>query len=68
MPERPHPCPLVLVPAGACLCPLAPVPEVSGVGRLADADRRALSPLFWSHANLYDTIQIDMDTRLGLAI
>ncbi|WP_231509973.1 transposase [Streptosporangium roseum] len=44
------------------------MPEVSGVGRLADADRRALSPLFWSHANLYDTIQIDMDTRLGLAI
>jgi hypothetical protein len=30
--------------------------------RLTDADRRALSPLFWSHANLYGTIQIDRDT------
>ncbi|SNT60680.1 Tn3 transposase DDE domain-containing protein [Streptosporangium subroseum] len=34
--------------------------------RLTDADRRALSPLFWSHANLYGTIQIDMDTHLDL--
>ena len=30
--------------------------------KLTDADRRALSPLFWSHANLYGTIEIDMDT------
>ncbi|MDP9842182.1 hypothetical protein J2853_001393 [Streptosporangium lutulentum] len=39
----------------------------SGADRLTDADRRTLSPLFWSHANLYGTIQIDMDTHLGLA-
>ncbi|MER6948680.1 Tn3 family transposase [Nonomuraea sp. NPDC000554] len=36
--------------------------------RLTDADRRALSPLFWSHANLYGTIQIDMDTHLDLGL
>jgi hypothetical protein len=34
--------------------------------RLTDADRRALSPLFWSHANLYGTIDIDMDSHLDL--
>ncbi|MEV5707972.1 Tn3 family transposase [Actinoallomurus sp. NPDC052274] len=37
-------------------------------GRLTDADRRALSPLFWSHANLYGTIEIDMDTHLDLGL
>ncbi|WP_030164024.1 Tn3 family transposase [Spirillospora albida] len=37
-------------------------------GRLTDADRRALSPLFWSHANLYGTISIDMDTHLDLGL
>jgi hypothetical protein len=36
--------------------------------KLTDADRRALSPLFWSHANLYGTIQIDMDTHLDLGL
>jgi TnpA family transposase len=34
--------------------------------RLTDADRRALSPLFWSHANLYGTMVIDMDSHLDL--
>jgi TnpA family transposase len=34
--------------------------------RLTDADRRALSPLFWSHANLYGTIEIDMASSLDL--
>ncbi|WP_345580656.1 hypothetical protein [Nonomuraea rosea] len=36
--------------------------------RLTDADRRALSPLFWSHANLYGTIPIDMETHLDLGL
>jgi hypothetical protein len=36
--------------------------------RLTDADRRALSPLFWTHANLYGTIQIDMDIHLDLGL
>ena len=36
--------------------------------KLTDADRRALSPLFWSHANLYGTIEIDMDTHLDLSL
>ncbi|MFC6880755.1 MULTISPECIES: Tn3 family transposase [Actinomadura] len=37
-------------------------------GRLTDADRRALSPLFWSHANLYGTIEIDMEAHLDLDV
>ncbi|WP_245974650.1 transposase [Thermomonospora umbrina] len=34
--------------------------------RLTDADKRGLSPLFWSNANLYGTIDIDMGRRLHL--
>ncbi|MEU9018611.1 hypothetical protein [Actinomadura sp. NPDC048394] len=30
----------------------------------AESDRRALLLLFWSHANLYGTSQIDMDAHL----
>jgi hypothetical protein len=30
-------------------------------------DRRALSPLFWSHINPYGRFRLDMDTRLDLA-
>jgi hypothetical protein len=36
--------------------------------RLTAADKRALTPLFWSHANLYGRIDIDMDTHLDLAL
>jgi len=36
--------------------------------RLTDADKRGLSPLFWSHANLYGTIEIDMDRHLDLGL
>jgi TnpA family transposase/DNA-binding cell septation regulator SpoVG len=32
--------------------------------RLTDHDRRALSPLFWTHVNPYGTFTLDMDTRL----
>lgn len=32
--------------------------------RLTAADRRALSPLYWSHIRLYGTFTLDMDTRL----
>jgi len=41
-----------------------PTPEWAQ--RVTDADRRALTPLFWSHANLYGRIDIDMDTHLDL--
>ncbi|MEV4248850.1 transposase [Streptosporangium canum] len=34
--------------------------------KLTDADKRGLSPLFWSNANLYGTIDIDMGRRLDL--
>ena len=30
--------------------------------RLADHDRRALSPLFWTHVNPYGTFDLDMNT------
>jgi hypothetical protein len=35
--------------------------------RITVADKRALTPLLWSHANLYGRIDIDMDTHLDLA-
>jgi TnpA family transposase len=35
--------------------------------RLAD-DRRALSPLFWSHVNLYGRFTLDMDSHLDLGL
>jgi len=37
-------------------------------GRLTDVGRRALSPLFWTHANLYGTIQIGMNAHLDLGL
>ncbi|TDO47747.1 Tn3 transposase DDE domain-containing protein [Kribbella sp. VKM Ac-2527] len=33
---------------------------------LDDIDRRALSPLFWSHINPYGRFRLDMDSRLDL--
>ncbi|MFI6990600.1 hypothetical protein ACI2LC_37995 [Nonomuraea wenchangensis] len=35
--------------------------------RLTDADRRALSPLFWTHVNPYGRFELDMNAHLGLA-
>ncbi|MDQ0994731.1 hypothetical protein [Streptomyces sp. V3I7] len=35
--------------------------------RLTDADRRALSPLFWTHVNPYDRFELDMNSHLALA-
>ena len=34
--------------------------------RLTVEDRRALSPLFWSHVNPYGTFRLDMNTHLDL--
>ncbi|MFI0355396.1 hypothetical protein [Actinomadura sp. 9N407] len=42
--------------------------ELVGNNRLADADRRARSLLFWSHANLYGIIEIGMEARLDLGV
>ncbi|GAA3246553.1 hypothetical protein GCM10020256_74290 [Streptomyces thermocoprophilus] len=33
---------------------------------LTDADRRALSPLFWRHMNPYGRFELDMNSRLEL--
>ena len=30
------------------------------------ADRRGLTPLFWSHVRPYGDVNLDMDTRLNL--
>ncbi|MFI2208002.1 Tn3 family transposase [Streptomyces sp. NPDC020192] len=35
--------------------------------RLTDADRRALSPLFWTHVNPYGRFELDMNSHLELA-
>lgn len=34
--------------------------------RLTDADRRALSPLFWTHVNPYGRFELDMNRHLEL--
>ena len=34
--------------------------------QLDDIDRRALSPLFWSHINPYGRFRLDMDSRIDL--
>ncbi|MFL4909430.1 hypothetical protein ACJ6WF_41170 [Streptomyces sp. MMS24-I2-30] len=35
--------------------------------RLTDADRRALSPLLWTHVNPYGRLELDMTSHLALA-
>ncbi|MGH3718429.1 MAG: hypothetical protein ACRDRI_06205 [Pseudonocardiaceae bacterium] len=34
---------------------------------MTDADRRALTPLFWTHINLYGKFELDMSNFLDLA-
>ncbi|MFJ4008019.1 Tn3 family transposase [Streptomyces sp. NPDC090023] len=34
--------------------------------KLIDADRRALSPLFWTHVNPYGRFELDMTSNLDL--
>ena len=38
--------------------------EPAWLERLSPADRRGLSPLFWSHVNPYGTFHLDMNARL----
>lgn len=46
---------------------IAPVlSEPAWANRLTDADRRALTPLFWTHVNPYGTFTLDMDSQLDL--
>jgi Tn3 transposase DDE domain-containing protein len=40
--------------------------ELRRADRLADDDRRGLTPLFWSNINPYGTFRLDMDRRLDL--
>lgn len=35
---------------------------------LTDADRRARSPLFWTHVNPYGRFELDMNSRLELGL
>lgn len=34
---------------------------------LTDADRRGLTPLFWTHVALYGEVKLDMSSRLALS-
>jgi hypothetical protein len=36
------------------------------VGKLTDADKRGITPLFWSHVAPYGEIQLDLNRRLQL--
>jgi len=40
--------------------------EPAHAEKLTAADRRALSPLYWSHVNPYGTFRLDMERRLDL--
>jgi Tn3 transposase DDE domain-containing protein len=40
--------------------------EPEWAARMTDADRRALTPLFWTHVNLYGKFDLDMSSQLGL--
>lgn len=40
--------------------------EPAWANRLTDADRRALTPLFWTHINPYGKFTLDMNQRLNL--
>jgi hypothetical protein len=40
--------------------------EPEWAARMTAADRRALTPLFWTHVNLYGKFDLDMSTRLDL--
>ncbi|MFE2875077.1 Tn3 family transposase [Streptomyces roseus] len=40
--------------------------EPDWADRLADADRRGRSPLFWTHVNPYGPFELDTDSRLDL--
>lgn len=40
--------------------------EPALAGTLGDADRRGLTPLFWSNINPHGRFRLDMDRRLDL--
>jgi len=40
--------------------------EPAWADTLGDADRRGLTPLFWSNINPYGQFRLNMDTRLDL--
>ncbi|MEU9181866.1 Tn3 family transposase [Streptomyces sp. NPDC048550] len=42
--------------------------EEKWAGMLTDADRRALSPLFWTHVNPYGRFELEMNSRLDLEL
>ncbi|MFD3944883.1 Tn3 family transposase [Streptomyces sp. NPDC058579] len=40
--------------------------DASWADKLTDADRRALSPLFWTHVTPYGRFELNMNSRLDL--
>jgi hypothetical protein len=47
--------------------PAHPAIEPEWADLLTPADRRGLTPLFWSHVRPYGEVNLDMDARLNLA-
>lgn len=41
--------------------------EPKWADKLTEADRRALSPLFWTHVNPYGRFELDMSSHLDIA-
>ena len=46
--------------------PQAVLRDPGWASKLAEEDRRGLSPLFWAHVNPYGRFRLDMNTRLDL--
>jgi hypothetical protein len=65
---RPLPCPPPLNSQDARSHQARGVLDGNADGKLTAEDRRALSPLFWAHANPYGRFRLDMETRLDLGI
>ncbi|WP_308433416.1 Tn3 family transposase [Streptomyces alanosinicus] len=42
--------------------------EPKWADKLTDVDRRALSPLFWTHVNPYGRFELDMSNRLDISL
>lgn len=50
------------------LLPQGVLAEPKWAEKLTDADRRALSPLFWTHVDPYGRCELNMNNRLGLTL
>ena len=58
-----HPLQSALVPVNTVLIQRV-LEDPAWAARLTDEDRRALSPLFWTHVNPYGKFTLDMNVHL----